>query len=208
MSNTNVVSGGKTWEIPVPSATKATPKPANADFSFMDFVSSGFFAFSALGLGAFALMILRFNPLKSVLPANDSGGPADASTGFPIIANVSNDIGYLIFLALGVAWALVFFGVRVWHKKKIRLALFTFAFITALQGSSIMAYMMDHNSGLSGIEWMHDRYGFTPSGNEKAINLSEGEYLVDPTTKTVAKVEMVDSKFYLYDMNGKELPVK
>lgn len=210
MSNANTVSGGKTWSIPSADqkVTTKTPDPYMMD-PFGNIVLAGFATVGLMGIGTLLIALTGWNFLDPFIPQDSTSSIASPDTGYSaVIPNKEFSIFILTALTTSSMFILTF-ALKYWSKFIMRITILCIAFLPIITSSAIMENSLSSSiTSESAIEWMQTRYGFTPENKDKAANLKEDDYLLDPTTKTVAKVKKQDNKLYLYDINGTELPRK
>lgn len=212
MSNDTLASGGKTWSFPTNTATTAATKSKNNDIIFQDFLFHGLLGLIfSMGIMGFFLMFLRvtdWNILNVIAPSLTTDSTVSSTEGYSTTSAPTSLFVIVIALILFAANKVIF-GLRLWHNKKIRITLIAlFVFSTFGAASVAEASMSFNESETTSTKWMQERYDFSADNPELSSVLTDGEYLYDSKTKTIAKVQKEDNKFYLYSPDGKELPLK
>lgn len=207
MSNDTLASGGKTWSFP-PATAPTKPKYVNnsQDFLYFSLLS----LLTAMGVMGFFLMLINitgWNLFTIIAPSLTTTTTVSAAKGYP--ANgAPNSLFVIVITLILLAANKVILGLRLWNNKKIRITLIALFVLSTFSAASVAAASMSFNSETTATQWMQERYGFSADNPERSQVLTDGEYLYDSETKTIAKVQKQNNKFYLYDTDGNELPIK
>lgn len=212
MSDDSLASGGKTWSFPTNTTTTVAPTAPKYINNFQDFLYFGFLSLlAAMGVMGFFLMFINITDwdlLNIIAPSIKNDVIVSATEGYSA-ASAPNSLFIIVIILILFAANKVILCMQLWSKKKIRIALIflfilsTFSAATVANGSIVF-----NKSETTSTQWMQDRYGFSTDNPERSQVLNDGEYLYDSETKTIAKVQKQNNKFYLYGTDGKELPIK
>ena len=210
MSNDTLASGGKTWSIPTdtPAATSSKSQSINAEYFIFIALLGLISAMSIMGMFIMLISLTGWNPVDIIMPSLATDSTVSPSEGYSA-TGAPNSLFVVVIALLLFGANKVILCLQLWHKKKLRITLIVLFTLSSFGAGSVAEASMSFNkSETTATQWMQERYGFNADNSERSQVLTDGEYLYDSGTKTIAKVQKQNNKFYLYDTDGNELPTK
>lgn len=204
------VSGGKVWNFSNQSKGKVPFKTVIREIPLLLILS---ILLSILLTGImvqFNFTIVNFSGL-----INSETPTTKPTTGYIINDNVAIEMfapkhiaATLVsgFIGSLIMYVLVKYSMTFLHKMILITMLLTF-FATTSSGIAASAGLVPENE-ITMQTWMEERYGFTPKKPVSSYSINEEDLIREKTSNQVAEVRRINDEFLLYDLDGKELPIK